>query len=195
MLTEAPLADAPTGTESSAVVAAPPAQHSEIKPRAPERFKVQFTVSRETHDRLRRAQDLLRHAIPDGDPAAIFDRALTLLLADLTRTKFAATDRPRSTPNAKSNSRHVPAAVKRKVWERDGGRCAFRGERGRCGETGFLEFHHLVPFARGGPTTTENLELRCRAHNAYEAEQQFGQGALSWRAHGSPGKRCLTLSD
>ena len=30
--------------------------------------------------------------IPSGDPAAIFDRALTLLLADLERTKLAATD-------------------------------------------------------------------------------------------------------
>jgi hypothetical protein len=35
----------------------------------------------EMHDKLRRAQDLLRHSIPDGDPAKIFDKALTLLLA------------------------------------------------------------------------------------------------------------------
>jgi hypothetical protein len=39
---------------------------------------VQFTVSRETYDKLRHAQDLLRHTIPTGDPAVIFDRALTL---------------------------------------------------------------------------------------------------------------------
>lgn len=45
---------------------------------------------------------------------------------------------------------------------------------GRCTETGFLEFHHVVPFAEGGETTVANLELRCRAHNAYEAEQWFG---------------------
>jgi hypothetical protein len=45
----------------------------------------------------------------------------------------------------------------------------------------------VVPFARGGPTTTENLALRCRAHNAYEAEQVFGArvpvgGGMSSRA-------------
>jgi hypothetical protein len=34
---------------------------------------------------------------------------------------------------------------------------------------GFLELHHAVPFAMGGATTVETLELRCRAHNAYEA--------------------------
>jgi hypothetical protein len=50
-----------------------------IAPLAPERYKVQFTVSREVHDQLRHAQDLLRHAIPNGDPAAIFARALALL--------------------------------------------------------------------------------------------------------------------
>jgi hypothetical protein len=33
----------------------------------------------------------------------------------------------------------------------------------------------VVPFARGGPTTADNLELRCRAHNAYDAEREFGR--------------------
>ena len=64
-----------------------------MTPLAPERYKVQFTVSRETHAKLRRVQDLLRHSIPNGDPAAIFDRALTVLLADLERARLA-----RSTP-------------------------------------------------------------------------------------------------
>ena len=159
----------------------------EVKPLAPERFKVQFTVTRETRDKLRQAQDLLRHGIPDGDPAVIFDRALTLLLAELTKTKFAATDRPQRARTTASRSRHIPAVIKREVWHRDGGQCAFRGERGRCTETGLLEFHHVIPYARGGPTTTENLELRCRAHNVYEAEQQFGRGALSMWARESPG--------
>jgi hypothetical protein len=37
-----------------------------------------------------------------------------------------------------------------------------------------LHYHHRLPFADGGPTTVDNLELRCRAHNSYEAEQWFG---------------------
>ena len=102
-----------------------PAKPTEIKPLAPERFKVQFTVSRDTYDKLRQAQDLLRHSIPNGDPAAIFDRALTLLLSDLSKTKFANADRPQAGRESKPGSRHVPAAVKREVWHRDGGQCAF----------------------------------------------------------------------
>ena len=54
------------------------------------------------------------------------------------------------------------------------GRCAFVGTIGRCSETGFLEFHHVRPFAKRGATSIENIELRCRAHNEYEAEQCFG---------------------
>jgi len=71
-------------------------------------------------------------------------------------------------------SRHIAAAVKRAVWERDNGQCAFVGAAGRCTERGFLEYHHVVPYADGGATTAENLELRCRAHNAYESERWFG---------------------
>jgi hypothetical protein len=37
--------------------------------------------------------------------------------------------------------------------------------RGRCPETGCLEYHHVTPFASGGKTMASNLELRCRAHN------------------------------
>jgi len=31
-----------------------------------------------------------------------------------------------------------------------------------------------VPFAAGGKATMGNIELRCRAHNAYEASVFFG---------------------
>jgi hypothetical protein len=137
-------------------------------------------IGRATYDKLRQVQDLLRHTIPNGDPAIIFDRALTLLLAELAKTKFAATDRARSGRTAGHSARHIPASIKREVWRRDQGRCAFHGERGRCPETGMLEFHHVVPYARGGPTTTANLELRCRTHNVYDAERQFGQTASFW---------------
>jgi hypothetical protein len=147
-----------------------------VKPLAPELYKVQFTVSRDTHIKLRRVQDLLRHQLPNGDPAAIFDRALTLMLDELERKKLGATSMPRPTKAAAARSRHVPAAVRRAVWSRDEGRCAFIGAQGRCRETGLLELHHVVPYATGGETTVRNIELRCRAHNQYEATLVFSAG-------------------
>jgi hypothetical protein len=126
-------------------------------------------------EKLRLAQDLLRHAIPNGDLAQIFDRALTALLEDLAKKKIAATDRPRPSKPTSPGSRHIPAAVKRAVWIRDGGRCAFVAPSGRrCSERSFLEFHHVVPYAAGGEATTENIQVRCRVHNAYEADLFFG---------------------
>ena len=48
------------------------------------------------------------------------------------------------------------------------------GSHGRCSETGFLEFHHVEPYAAGGVATSRNIELRCKQHNSYEAELFFG---------------------
>lgn len=151
---------------------------SVVAPLAPERYKIQFTASREAYEKLRRAQALLRHVIPNGDAAAVFERALDALLADLERRKLAATARPRAARSLAPGSRHIPAAVRREVWRRDSARCAFVGATGRCTERGFLELHHVVPFGRGGVATVGNIELRCRAHNTYEAEQAFGSFIL-----------------
>jgi hypothetical protein len=164
----------PVDVVAMAVPPPPPPRAALVAPLAPERFKVQMTIGRETHDKLRRVQDLLRHAIPNGDVAAVFDRALTVLLADLERAKIAATTRPRAGRAPKSGSRHIPAGVRRDVWRRDGGQCAFVGAEGRCTERGFLEFHHIEPHAAGGSTEVHNIQLRCRAHNVYEAELYFG---------------------
>ena len=150
-----------------------------IAPIAPERYKVQLTVGRETHDKLRRAQDLLRHSITNGDPAEIFDRALTLLVEHLEKQKYAATRKPhRASP---PSSRHIPATVRREVWKRDEGQCAFIGSAGRCAERGFLEFHHVVPYAAGGGADVENIQLRCRAHNGFEADLFFACDAARER--------------
>ena len=139
-----------------------------------ERYKVQFTVTRDTFEKLRRVQDLMRHTCPNGDVGVVFGRALMMLLEHLERTKSAQVLRPRQPRGATVGSRHIPAAVRRVVWGRDNGQCAFVGTRGRCTERGFLEFHHIVPFADGGSATVENIELRCRAHNQYESDQWFG---------------------
>jgi hypothetical protein len=155
-----------------------------IAPLAPRRYLIRMTVGEETHEKLQRARDLLRHVIPDGDPATIVDRALTVLLQQTERAKIGVAARPRPVPRgsgdrASEPRRHVPAHVRRAVWTRDHGQCAFVGTAGRCAETGRLEFHHVVPFALGGLTTEANLQLRCRVHNAFEASEIFGD----WRGH------------
>ncbi|MGQ0548915.1 MAG: HNH endonuclease [Armatimonadota bacterium] len=172
-----PSGDAPGDASPELCLASTPpgTRPSVVAPLAPQRYKVQFTASAETYEKLRLAQDLLRHQIPDGDPAKIFDRALTALLENLAKQKFAATDHPRGSRGTAPGSRHISSQVKRAVWLRDGGRCAFVNHKGRrCIEQGFLEFHHVAPHAAGGEPTEENIQLRCRAHNGYEVELYFG---------------------
>ena len=155
--------------------ATPPAQ---VIPLAPDRYRLQLTIGGPTLEKLRLATDMLRHAIPSGDEAAVLDRALDALLADLARTRFAATSSPHPAPRAPApGSRHIPAEVKRAVWVRDLGRCAFVGTGGRrCDERAFVEFHHVRPYAAGGEASVENIQLRCRRHNDYEARMLFGYG-------------------
>jgi hypothetical protein len=175
LLAEGPLASLATNPPTPSPITAPRPQAAPavVSALAPERYKVQFTLSAATLEKLRRAQDLMRHRVPDGDIAAIFERALTLLLEHLEKTKLAAADHPRACRAGVSKSRAIPAAVRREVWARDQGQCAFVGTRGRCTERGFLEFHHLRPYAAGGAAVIENIQLRCRAHNQHEADQYF----------------------
>jgi hypothetical protein len=154
-------------------------------PLPPQRYKVQFTASQEYVDLLERACDLLSHAIPDRSIEEVHLRALRLLVAELEKKKYAR--RPDAPPRQRGNeetprqrgapnSRTIPAAVRRAVRERDGARCTYVAPSGeRCRETAFLELHHELPFARGGPATASNLHLRCRAHNALAAEHDFGR--------------------
>jgi hypothetical protein len=177
--TEQPTCAAPTAPTSAA-------RRPVVVPLAPERYKLQITIGRSAHDALRRAQDLLRHQVPDGDPAAIVGRALMQLVTELERKKMSVSARSRAKGGAATScSRYVPAVVRRTVWARDQGRCAFVGALGRCRETGFLQLHHRIPYAVGGATTATNLELRCRAHNQYEAERYF-RNARSAASKASP---------
>jgi 5-methylcytosine-specific restriction endonuclease McrA len=162
-----------------------------VQATAPERYRVQFTIGEETHEKLRRVQDLMRREIPSGDPGAIFDRALTLLLAKVEKAKLGKADRPRPPRSIRREtdediqtlrvrSRGIPRAVRRAVWKRDGGQCAFVSPDGRrCTERTYLESHHVQPYATQGPATVENISLRCRRHNQYEAELVFGPHGVS----------------
>jgi hypothetical protein len=174
-------APAPAGAPITVVTApAPPwlprGPAAEVTPLSPDRYRVQVTIGGDTLEKLRLAKDLLRHAVPTGDEAAILDRALTALLASLAQEKFAAAEKPRPAGATAAGSRHIPAEVKRAVWLRDLGRCAFVGTNGRrCAERGFMEFHHVRPYIAGGEATVRNIQLRCRNHNGYEARVFFGQ--------------------
>jgi hypothetical protein len=182
---------------------APPAEPALLEAAAPEmrlepqRYRVQFTASEEYVRLVEEAKALLAHASLRVGLDEIHLRALRVLVAELKKQKYAVTSQPRTSANPapkakletleqpqppRQRGRHVPAAVRRAVFERDGGRCAYVSASGeRCRETQGLELHHVRAYGLGGEHSEDNLAYRCKAHNALAAEEDFGRDLVRER--------------
>ena len=64
-------------------------------------------------------------------------------------------------PDGEPLRRHIPAAVRRHIWQRDGGRCCYRDPLTgrRCTSSHLLQIDHLLPVAQGGGPEPFNLNL------------------------------------
>ena len=163
---------------ATVLVAPPEPRPAQAMPLSPGRFGLQLTMSEETHALWRKVEELLAPEVPRGDYAQRLHLALEALIEKREKRRFGRTDSPRQARPSK-NDDHVPAAVKRTVYARDGGQCTFESGAGRrCEGTSDLEYDHIVPKARGGKSTVDNLRLRCFAHNQLEAERAFGAGFM-----------------
>ena len=181
--------DAIDGRILAQAVPPPPPPRPRVAPLSPERYAIQVTVSKATHDKLRLAQALLSHVVPSGDVAEVLDRALDVLIAQVEKRRYGATDRPSARPRKPSkNPRHIAAHVRRAVRRRDGDQCTHVDDKGRrCRERKFLQFDHIIPVARGGGSTVSNLRLRCAAHNRHDAERTYGAGFMERKRTGAKG--------
>jgi len=149
-----------------------------VAPHAAGRYTATVAMDQAAHDDLRECTDLLGHVLPSGSAAEVIAFALRHLVTHLRKRTFAGTDRP-ARPRSTNDPRHIPAHVRRAVRERDGGCCAFvSGDGKRCGSRERLEFDHIVPVARGGESTIDNVRTLCRAHNQHAPEQAFGDGFM-----------------
>jgi hypothetical protein len=72
-----PASPAPTQMLTAPTVAASPlrVRPAAVAPLSPDRYKLQLTIAGDTLEKLRLAKDMLGHAIPSSDDAAILDRA------------------------------------------------------------------------------------------------------------------------
>ena len=74
-------------------------------------------------------------------------------------------------------TRTIPAWLRRLVLARDGG-CQFPG----CGRKRWVEAHHVVHWAEGGPTDLDNLIALCKSHHRLIHEH-------GWTLRGNPNHR------
>jgi hypothetical protein len=170
--------------EAHAEVLFSPRPADVLEPIAPGRYRVQFTASAALREKLERLQSLMSCRQPAA-LALVIEAAIDEKLRTLSAKRLAAVEKPRktvptshskATVHPKPTSRHVPAAVRREVWKRDGARCAFVGDSGhRCTERRALEIHHRHPFAMGGDHSLGNVAVVCRSHNMHLAEIDYGR--------------------
>ena len=163
-----------------------------IEPKTAEQSRVHLTVPRSLLRKLEAARDALSHAKPGATEAEIIEAGLDLLLERSAKRK-GLVQNPRKEPPISRRSRgegpdrHIPAHVRREVWKRDQGRCQYPLEGGGvCGSTYQVELDHIVPRAKGGPSTVDNIRCACKAHNLRAARQAFGDAWMDRYTRGRP---------
>lgn len=139
--------------------------------------RIHFTVSKRFLAKLDAARDALSHSHPGASTEAVLEAGLDLLLAR-HRERRGIGAKPAANARSAAAGR-VPAAAKREVWERDGGRCQWPLEGGGiCGSTLRLEYDHVVPRGKGGASDPSNLRLLCRIHNQFTARRVYGDALV-----------------
>ena len=143
-----------------------------------EKYRLEFTVDKETMNKIRRAKSLLSTKYPKGVK-------LETLFEELLDNYLEKND-----PNGREcdsdininkldRTRYIPQKIKDIVFKRDGGRCSFVGRNGRrCNSAWNLQYDHIVPFGKGGDNSPENLRLLCGRHNRLMAEKEYGKDKI-----------------
>jgi hypothetical protein len=95
--------------------------------------------------------------------------------ASVRRESLPATGAERATVTTDRKRKHIPNQARREVAMRDGLRCTYVSDDGtRCEAKAFLQLDHVIGWAKGGCDGSENLRIRCAAHNQLRAEQEYG---------------------
>jgi 5-methylcytosine-specific restriction endonuclease McrA len=152
------------------------------------RFKLEFGVDPAFMDKLEKVRSLLSTKHPRR---LEFERLFEILMDEylerhdphiknrkrVQKAQTGNTKKIRHHGRPKENeSRHIPDSLRDRVFERDGGRCTYKGPDGkRCGSRRNLQVDHIIPYARGGKHTLSNLRLLCAKHNRLEAEREYGK--------------------
>ena len=188
-----PAAPAAVDAPAAAPAPVPPSRPGRVEPLSATQHLLRATVSDDFVRDLDLVRAALSHKLPGGSLEAVLHECLRVTLGMYEKRRRDAGQPATAPANDNRGSRYIPAAVRDEVWRRDGGCCAFVAADGRrCESRQLLQFHHVVPFARGGAATVEQIALRCAGHNRLEAEHDFGAAhveAAIQRARESPRPR------
>lgn len=135
---------------------------------------ISIELTQEEAQELRRARELLSHAIP----GASFGQVIARLAKDFNERKDPLRKDLVTTPQ-----RITTALKRRQVIQKSFGACSFTDPSTgrRCGSRYQLEIDHIVPRAKGGSDDPHNLRCLCRKHNQLMAEIEFGREFMDLR--------------
>lgn len=163
-----------------------PKLEREIELVADMQYRLGMTLDRDERDEVLFVRDLMMHRNPSGDLKAVVMAAVRWYRIQLEREIHAKTSRPK-TPKEKpsvAKTDGISRAVRREVFARDGHRCTYTNKKGeRCPSTALLELHHLVSPHHGGSNGADNVSVRCRSHNLWHAETDFGKQYVREKIH------------
>ena len=185
---EADMVDAP-GAVRSRSGSATTASEQEPDRQTPEEqaFEVRFVAGADLMRAIEQVRALLSFRLPANAP---MEEVLAILTGEFIERhspdRRRARRRKRNATRGKREEcgerapRYVPAAVRDEAFVRAGGRCTFTAPDGtRCSATRHLQVDHIVPVARGGRGSGDNVRVLCAAHNRLEAERILGAATMA----------------
>ncbi len=159
------------------------------KPLTYDKTLIQFLADPELMKKIHRLKSLMSHQNPESRLDLLFGKVVDIALEKLDPERrearrgkrfIPAKAKPEEVPPtsaAKNRGRHIPKAIRDRIWLRDQGKCLYRDiKTGKiCGSTHGIQLDHRHPFSLGGNHSLENLRLRCKNHNLFQAKELFGK--------------------
>ncbi len=119
--------------------------------------KIEIPVKRETYDKWIDFKGRLVHK-------NLTDEMLLNYAIDKTLANIESISHQRlqgAQPLKNENTRYIPLRFKQELLKKANYRCSHP----HCKSSFGLEIDHIIPFAKGGKTTLDNLRVLCRHHN------------------------------
>ena len=167
-------------------------RRANVEPASEDTYNVRFSASGDFKAKLDRLAELLSLPPTGSNVVAVLERALDEALKQMDPKQTLERRRKRSerkgakqaSPRVSSRPWYVGRRQRDEVLERAAYQCEYIGPNGRrCTERKGLQIDHIVPKARHGTASLDNLRCLCRAHNLWAAEQVFGQAFIRSKMH------------
>ena len=155
---------------------------ADVRPVSADVYMLKTPLMKEAVDDFLEARDLNGRCGPEESWPELLAAAARALVTARRKQKWGETDQPRKGKSPEDCVLDkLPAKIRREVWLRDEGRCAYVSEDGRrCTCKSGLQFDHINPKSiHGAPTSADEVRLLCWRHNQFMADKELGRAFMN----------------